>query len=71
MAESSGEKKHFATERRREQAREEGQVTKSADLASAALLVLALLALKWFGGSLCETMAQLMVDQFSSPIRWR
>lgn len=67
MAESSGEKKHFATERRREQAREEGQVTKSADLASAALLVLALLALKWFGGSLCEAMAQLMVDQFSAP----
>lgn len=65
MAEDQGDKKHFATERRREKAKEEGQVTKSADLSSAALLVIALMGLNWLGGPLCETVASAMIEGLS------
>jgi len=73
MSGDTGDKKHFATDRRREQAREDGQVTKSADLSSAAMLVLALLGLSWFGGALCETLAAVMVDSLSmtDSIAWK
>jgi len=66
MSGDLGDKKHVATDRRREQAREEGQITKSADLSSAAMLVLALMGMAWFGGALCETIATLMVDSLTS-----
>ncbi|MEX2173305.1 MAG: flagellar biosynthesis protein FlhB [Pirellulaceae bacterium] len=49
-AEDFGDKTHEATPHRRQQAREEGQVVKSQDLASAALLVGGLLVL-WFTGT--------------------
>jgi len=65
MAGDDGDKKHSATDRRREQAREDGQVTKSADLSSAAMLILALMSLSWLGGPLCETVAGVMVDSLS------
>ena len=61
MADSSGDKKHLATERRRRQAREEGQVVKSQDLTSAALLVLG--ALQHFGCSVVRLLSIL-------PVRW-
>lgn len=56
MAEEFGDKTHEATPHRREQAREEGQVVKSQDLASAALLVTAVLILGYFGNSLAQSM---------------
>jgi flagellar biosynthetic protein FlhB len=46
MAESAGEKKHPASEQRRRKARENGQVVRSQDLASAALLLCAVLVLR-------------------------
>lgn len=46
------EKSQDATPHRRQQARDEGQVVHSQDLASAALLLIALIALLNFGGSL-------------------
>jgi flagellar biosynthesis protein FlhB len=49
MAEFDGDKQHDATPHRRQQAREEGQVARSQDLGSAALLLVGLLGL-WFGG---------------------
>ena len=52
-----GDKKHLATPRHRERARAEGRVSKSPDLASAALLMLALLCLRWLGGPLLEKVA--------------
>lgn len=67
MAEGQGDKKHFATDRRREQAREEGQLTKSADLSSAAMLMMALLGLYWLGGALCERIAKAMIESLSMP----
>jgi len=68
VAGDQGDKRHFATERRREKAREEGQVTKSADLSSAAMLIIALLCLRWLGPTLCERVASGMVVSLSSGV---
>ena len=55
MAEFDGDKSQEATPHRRQQAREEGHVAKSQDLASAALLVLGIATLLLFGGALVDT----------------
>ncbi len=65
MAEQNGEKKHPASERRRRQAREEGQVVKSQDLTSAAMLMAAVGTLYWLGGWAVETLATTLVDSLS------
>lgn len=62
MAESSGDKKHSASDQRRRKAREEGQVVRSQDLASAALLIGSLLVLRWRGPLLAESFAQLFTE---------
>ncbi len=67
MADSSGDKKHLATERRRRQAREEGQVVKSQDLTSAALLLAALGSLWLFGGPAAEQLAGAISEALSTP----
>ena len=51
MADSSGDKKHSASERRRRQAREEGQVVRSQDLTSAGMLLAAVGTLWMFGSA--------------------
>jgi len=68
MSEGQGDKKHFATDRRREKAREEGQITKSADLSSAAMLMAALICLRWLGPPLCESVASGMVNSFATGL---
>lgn len=69
MADQQGDKKHFATERRRERARREGQVPKSTDLASAALLLIALGILWWLGQGLVDRLGVLLADglRLASP----
>ncbi len=67
MAEGSGEKKHAATDRRRRQAREKGQVVRSQDLTSAALLLAALGVLWWFGDAASEQIASTMKEALSNP----
>jgi flagellar biosynthesis protein FlhB len=52
MAEDSGDKTEAPTPRRREEAREQGNVARSADLSAAAMLLGALVLLNWFGGGL-------------------
>jgi flagellar biosynthesis protein FlhB len=52
MAEGSNDKSQDATPHRRQQAREEGQVAQSPDLASAGLLIVALAILLMFGGQI-------------------
>jgi len=59
MAEEFGDKTHEATPYRRQKAREDGQVVKSQDLASAALLVAAVLILGYFGGSMSESLGRV------------
>ncbi|WP_283131258.1 flagellar biosynthesis protein FlhB [Enterovibrio norvegicus] len=66
MAENDGqERTEDATPRRREQAREKGQVPRSRELASVAVLVLGSVALMWFGGGLGEALLEVMRKFFS------
>lgn len=67
MADSSGDKKHSASERRRRQAREEGQVVRSQDLTSAGMLLAAVGALWMFGPPAAEQLAAAIVDALSVP----
>jgi flagellar biosynthetic protein FlhB len=63
MAENDGDKSQDATPHRRQQAREEGQIAKSQDLASAALLLLGLTTLVTLGGGLMDMIGRLFVQQ--------
>jgi flagellar biosynthesis protein FlhB len=58
-AEDFGDKTHEATPYRRQKAREEGQVVRSQDLASAALLIGGLLILWYFSRGLAESLGHL------------
>ena len=49
MAESDGEKTEAPTARRRQEARDQGNIAKSHDLTSSVLLLGGLFLLKWFG----------------------
>lgn len=64
MAEQFGDKQHEATDHRREQAREKGQVAKSQDLASAALLLAAVGVLMYWGDGIII----LLTDQMRSHL---
>lgn len=67
MADSSGDKKHSATDKRRRQAREEGQIVKSQDLTSALMLLAGLGCLWTFGPPACEHLASAMAESLSTP----
>ncbi len=67
MAESLGDKTEAPTPRRREEAREQGQVARSADLTAATVLLAFLLLLNAFGGSLIKAMQTLMAELLSQP----
>src|ERR671910_121319 len=70
MAEFDGDKQHDATPHRRQQAREEGQIARSQDLASAALLLIALLALLYWGNSLALYFGNLYLESLGGQA-WR
>ncbi len=57
--EQNGEKSQEATQYRRQQAREHGQVARSQDLGSAALLLGSLVAILWIGGSVADALGKL------------
>jgi flagellar biosynthetic protein FlhB len=60
MAEEAGEKSHEATAHRRQEATEQGQVVRSQDLVSAALLIVALSVLLYCGSEIAKFLARLM-----------
>ncbi|HEV3417334.1 MAG TPA: flagellar biosynthesis protein FlhB [Pirellulales bacterium] len=62
--EESGEKSQDATPHRRQQAREEGQIVQSQDLAAAIILLAGLLLLLALGGGLVEFFGNLARRQF-------
>jgi flagellar biosynthetic protein FlhB len=62
MSDEFGDKTHEATPYRRQQAREEGQVVRSQDLASAGLLVAGLLILWYFSRNVAELLGRLTTD---------
>jgi len=68
MAEQSGEKSQEPTQHRREQAREEGQVFKSQDLASAVLLILGAVTLMMTGSGLLEFFHSFAIRELSTGV---
>ncbi len=60
MAEDLGEKTEDPTAKRRYDAREKGQVARSADLSAAVLMILMAIFLVFFGGDVAEQMAGAM-----------
>lgn len=56
----AGEKTEPATEKRREEARQQGNVLKSQDLSSVLVLLLAFLAIRYFGTDILGTMGNFM-----------
>jgi flagellar biosynthesis protein FlhB len=66
MAEESGEKSHDATPHRRQQAREQGQVAYSQDLGSAALLLVGVLVLSYYGKAVIDNVMLFMERQLST-----
>lgn len=68
MSGDGADKKHPATPRKRQQARERGQAAKSHDLASAGFLMIALLALRYLGKPLYERIVSQWSDSFSSDV---
>ncbi len=64
MADTAGEKKHEATDYRRQRAREEGNIARSSDLTSAILLLVGVILLDVTGPALGESMIQLLRDAF-------
>ena len=65
MAEEFGEKTEAPTPRKRQEAREQGQIARSQDLASAALLVGAMVLLKAFGDDVVAALRALMAQGLS------
>lgn len=63
---SDGDKKHFATDRKRTQAREQGRVAKSQDLTSATLLIAAIGAIYYFGGKTASVLSGAMTSALST-----
>jgi flagellar biosynthetic protein FlhB len=61
-AEDFGDRTHEATPYRRQKAREEGQVVRSQDLASAGLLVASLVVLWYFSGGLANMLGLIAAD---------
>jgi flagellar biosynthesis protein FlhB len=70
MADSSGDKKHEATEYRRRKAREEGNVARSADLGSAALLLIGVILLDVTGPNMIDALNSILRDQLSGAVDW-
>ena len=66
MAEDAGEKSQDATQHRRDQARQQGQVPQSQDLGSAALLVCGIIVLMMLGPPVIQYFAELMQRQLGS-----
>lgn len=64
---SDGDKKHFATDRKRKEAREQGRVAKSQDLTSASLLIAAIGAMYYFGEKTASILAGAMKSALSTP----
>src|SRR5688572_32685740 len=65
-SEEFGDKTHEATPYRRQKAREEGQVVRSQDLASAGLLIAGLLILWYFSQGLANFFGRLTADQLGN-----
>ncbi|TWU27816.1 EscU/YscU/HrcU family type III secretion system export apparatus switch protein [Bythopirellula polymerisocia] len=66
MAEQAGEKTQDATQHRRDEARKQGQVAYSQDLGSAALLIVGVLLIRYWGVGLAEMAGNFMRHQLGT-----
>src|SRR4029434_9300973 len=66
MAEDTGDKTEAPTPRRRQEAREQGNVARSPDLVAAVLLLSIMLMLNWYGPSLTGALRGLMQHTLST-----
>lgn len=67
MAESAaGDKTEAPTPRRRQEAREEGNVARSPDLSAAVLLLGALLLMRWFGAGVMVALRSVIAEMLSA-----
>ena len=64
--ESSGEKTEAPTPRRQQEARDQGQIPKSADLTAAALMLASVMLLTWYGQGLIAACKTVMLDTFGA-----
>ncbi|MBC8107057.1 MAG: flagellar biosynthesis protein FlhB [Anaerolineae bacterium] len=60
MADDFGDKTEAPTPRRRQEAREQGQVARSADLTAAALMLAAVMLMTWFGSGIVTAVKAVM-----------
>ena len=66
MAEESfQEKTEQPTPRKREEARKKGQVARSAELSSVAILMVGLLGMSWLGSYMIGAMSGMMIESFT------
>lgn len=68
MADDFGDKTEAPTPRRREEAREQGQVAKSTDLVAALSLVTSVYVLGWFGPALASDLQRMMQETFAPDV---
>src|SRR3954470_12953129 len=66
MAEDQGDKTEAPTPRRRQEAREQGQVARSPDLTAAVLIISIMLLLKWSGAGVVGALKTLVAQMLSS-----
>ena len=66
MAEEFGDKTEAPTPRRRQEAREQGNVARSADLTAAVLIIAAMLMLNWYGDGVVAALHALMKELLSA-----
>ncbi|QDU79131.1 Flagellar biosynthetic protein FlhB [Polystyrenella longa] len=67
-SDDSGDKTEDPTERKRSQAREQGNVAKSADLNAAALMLMTAVVIYWYAIPLCEFTMDLMRASLSTGV---
>ena len=66
MSENAGDKTEAPTARRRQEARDQGNIARSTDLTAASLLLGMIFMLHFFGDTLISAMKKLIVDQLSA-----
>jgi flagellar biosynthetic protein FlhB len=62
MADDNGDKTEAPTPRRRQEAREQGNIARSADLTAAVLLITIIFLLDWYGPGLVNALKTIMVE---------
>src|SRR5436309_2471945 len=65
MAEDYGDKTEAPTARRRQEAREEGQIARSPDLTAAVLLLGTVVLLNWYGPGVVRALRTLMAEMLA------